>query len=811
MAIENIPQITASNSGGGIVYSIDFQRNFSNEPSKVTYRVVNSSGSYSLPTMESDASISFGGFNFSGYVYSYELEESVSGKTLSITLIDKSVILDKLYVCVFRRGLMGFSGSKKSKSVAVNFDADDEYYVIEKDSAGFFQVVKKNYKSGSVTRDVYGGKSKQGDIIIVGEEETPDTKCEIPASSYTFDELKAAVGNAVSGFSSCPISGGSVRQTYEGTLRSVLNSWCQDFGYSFYWDYSSNSLKFFDSKVAVFSIPTGVTDKKITSRKTFKSAEGKYNQVSVNYFAKPYNPKTASASLSKTFYSTSSLVCYNPSFFIDKSLTQTETSIYGGGRSWSEFVMSAALGYVSPSLRKIYNYSWMSIWGSQVGFRDIKSLAASKAALAMIDGGYEQDVNDLTAYSGDKVENLDTNYFALLVKYDQGAEETWSNLEQDIFTNKIGNFYRCPYNKNGETTFCTTKMIIKTSIDYEPEGSIMEDNDNLEDSKMVGRRIFSRGAPGPNTSSVKALEELKLADEKAQEGLKKLVPLEVPIASGSEMADAFIKQGVTDVSKYDVLMIFPNSGLVSTKIGFSVSLVGGSNEKETTYTDIENSENNQNSPEECKLQDPNEDKCLSGKEEIKRKQEKESRDALKVETKKPFSGLYSKSSCTGASIGANGGNVKILSSSQANYRCVITHSYSVEAMLDVSEKEDIISNTSGSTSSSSKIIETRLIVENRTTSENLSKDKSPTPSELATREGYSQTSDLSKATYVCAGFVSSLPVNINSGLESLDMSISDSGFSATYSYSTRPPVFAQQDTSRVNIGSHSSAPAYQLR
>ena len=137
MAIETIPKIIASNSGGGIVYSIDFQRSFASDPSKVTYRVVNGSGSYSLPSIESDASITFSNFNFNGYVYSYELEESNSGNVLSITLVDKSVILDKKFVTVFRRGLMGFSGSKKTKSVPVKFDSDDEYYVIQNQNGVF--------------------------------------------------------------------------------------------------------------------------------------------------------------------------------------------------------------------------------------------------------------------------------------------------------------------------------------------------------------------------------------------------------------------------------------------------------------------------------------------------------------------------------------------------------------------------------------------------------------------------------------------------------------------------------------------------
>jgi hypothetical protein len=101
-------------------------------------------------------------------------------------------------------------------------------------------------------------------------------------------------------------------------------------------------------------------------------------------------------------------------------------------------------------------------------------------------------------------------------------------------------------------------------------------------------------------------------------------------------------------------------------------------------------------------------------------------------------------------------------------------------------------------------------VENRTTSENLSKQK-PTPQELSTRKGYLQNNNIEKVSYTCAGFVNSLPLDISSGLENLDMSISDSGFSASYSYSTRPAVFPAQDSSTIRNSSNPSNPATQSR
>jgi hypothetical protein len=810
MAIELIPPINASFSSNGFVYGIDFQRSYSSEPSKVTYKIINKSGQYITPSIEANASINFSGFNFDGYVYSYEIEESNSGNILTVTLIDKSVILDKLYVVVFRPGLFNESGNKKTVKLDVKFTEDDVFYTVKRDGAGF-RIVKNNYKNGQVDREVRSLNRKIGDIIIVGSEEPADTKCELPACSYTFDDLKGITG--VSGFSSCPISDKSVRQTYEGSLRSVLNSWCQDFGYSFYWDYSANTLRFFDTTNPVFSIPNNVNDKKITSKKYSASAEGKYNQISANYFARPYNPKTGQASLSETFFTTSTLNPYNWAYFLVRDLSEDEYTKYGGGRTRDEFIKSAVLGYVSPSLRKIYNYTWISTYGNQIGVSSgYKVLDASKIGTVMKDGGLREDVNDLVDFSGSKIDALNNSYHAFLAKYDAGLENKWTAIEQDIFTGKIGNFYRCPPTKSGETVFCTSKMIVRTSISFDPEGSIMEDGDNPADDSgsFKGRPVFSRGAPGPEKTSMQALKALGIEEENSK-AIEKLLPLQIPILHDSAIYKNLIKYNLVsagDLAEYNTLFIVPKKDLVSEKIKFSVSGGGGGqNKRETTYMDIDN--NKDPSPPKCNLEDPNEKKCLSGKEELMRKQRGDIESDVQ-EKQKPTAGLISKGPCEGARIAIDGQSVTVLSSSYAQYRSVITYGYSVEAILDDTQQESLIFKLSGSTSSSSKIIQTRLIVENRTTAENLSKEI-PTPEQLATRDGHLQNRNMEKVAYTCAGFVGSLPLSAGSGLENLDMSISDSGFSASYSYSTRPPSFVRQDDFAARAGSISSQPANQVR
>jgi hypothetical protein len=813
MAIEKIPKINATASAGGVVYSIEFQRTFSTEASKVTYRVVNSTGVYTLPTLGANASISFGSFSFSGYIYSYELEESLSGNVLSITLIDKSVILDKYYVCVFRRGILGVAGTKKNVSVDVKFSDDEGYYVLKN-----LKLVKKKYTDGKGQVEVSGANSSNGNILVVGSEEAGGGGCDISASSYTFKDLKSTV--KVSGFSSCPISDDKVRKTYEGTLRSVLISWCQDFGYSFYWDYSANTLKFINLNSAVSSLPN-VTAPKIVSKKTYKSVEGMYNQVCVDYFSRPFNPKNEQASKSVTSYTTYALSPYSIGNFIDKQLTgeaastgggvpggvgasaSDSNSSWGSKRSRSEFIVSAALGYVSPTLRKIWNYSFANKWGTAIGLGSTRFLAMNQVAVALNKAKCSEVVADMVAYSGSSIGNLDTYYYACLAKYDEGLEEMWTNLEQDIFTNKIGNYYRCGHNRASSFTFCSPNLITRSSISYEPEGDTLEDAD-APSTSLAGLKVFTRGAPGPSIGSSEAADKLGIDDT----ALQKLIPYQKELQAGSKLEKEFKLMSLGfDTTAYDTLLIFPNRALVDKKIKFSATYMTGSNKKETLYSDVDTGDE----PEPCKLENLNEDKCMSIKEKLMKKQRDADPDAKEGEkNKKPVSGLMSRAGAVGVNIMLGSKSVNVLSSSQGGYQGCATSDFSVEAQLDTSEKSQFTSNLSGSTSSSQNIIETRLIVENRTTADNL-REENLSPADLKSRTGYVQAKPLEKVVYSCAGFVSALPMGPESGLDSIDMSISDAGFTATYSYSTRPASFPRQDLSRVGNGSDSSAPAIQVR
>jgi len=806
MAIKNIPKIEAP-SYGGFVFGLDFSMSYSDAPSKLTYKVVSPTGVYITPTIGSDSSVVFGDFSFNGLVFSYEIEESISGKILSVTLIDNSVILDKKYVVVFRPGLFGKVGTSSTASLPVVFTADDDYYDLQ-DNGGGYTLVKKKFTNSSVTRTIRSYNGAVGDIILVGSEEPADTACEVAATSYSFNDLKNVTG--VSGVSSCPINNSDIKKTYEGTLRSVLNSWCQDFGLSFYWDYKNNKVVFFDLKNAVFEIPNNIQNSSIISKKSGRSAEGKYNQLAANYFIKPYTPKTTSLSKSNSRQSSFVLGCIPFSFFIDKSLTEGGSSSYGGDRTMQQFITSAVCGYLSPSLRAFYNFVILGNLNSHCGivggYKEVLNAGAVAGALTI--SSYGEQMYNMADFAGVDVEDLDTYWNCYLVNYDEGTEQKWEEIEQDIFTSKIGNFYRGPSTRSGESYFCSATYYVTMSVSVEPEGTRYEDADAMENPALKGRRVFQRGGAGPSIPAAQALQQLGIED--SADYVVNLTPSKHNITAGSGVAESLIALGVitkSQIDSYNTIIFIPKKTHLDNWMSFSATYTTGSNDREQTVSDITAS---QNSGSQCTLKDVNEKKCLSAKEQVMDKQ-RAAENANSTNNKQIATGPLGKTG-RGASVSAHGSSVTVLSSSDASYQGCITISYSAEVLVDETKKEEIVFQFDGETSpvQADNLVSTRFILENRSTSENLIKDK-PTPSELFSRDSYLQNNDLLTVNYVCSDFVSDLPLSVSQGLNNLDITISNDGFSASYSYSNRPPIFGNQDLSRVIIGNNPSPAAFQIR
>jgi hypothetical protein len=799
MAIEKIPDIKAA-SFGGFIFDISFSRNFSTEPSKVTIKIVNYK---TTPQIGSAFSLRVGSFSFNGRIQSYEIEEGSSGKILSVSIIDNSIILDKIYVLVFRSGFFGELGS--AKNVDFNVFFDNEHFYTFNPSGG---LTRNSYINGNVKREVRGlSKGKFfGDILMVGEEEPPDNRCEIPNCSYTFDQLIEGASEKVR-FDSVP-GDSKLKQTYEGSLRSVLSSWCQDLGYSFYWDYKNDRLMFFDLKNDVFNLSgfENLTDKKITNKRVSYSSDGCFNQVGLSYVAQPFEPASDSANLSRTFnypiYYSHVPLSYllrrdeqivaaqnqlnNPG---GASLDKEYPTLYGGARSSSNFWISAALGYAAPSLRKIYLYSWISSYGPHTGMKGVSSsgdldyVAVSGIAKAMNLSGFSDDLKDMMSLAGEtNQDNIDQHYVAFFCAYDQGLEEKWNDLEQSIFTQDYGSYYISTNTRSGSFSFCSPTSISTCSVQVNPEPSRESDSDKTSGDPLKRPLIWNRGAPGPSKTQEEISNELYLSAWST--AIEKLLPRQIPLKDQGDFVANLRGEGLIIPPNADTLFIIPRSQVISDHLQFDANSYFANNDRETTYLEVANSNN-----QSCQIKDQNENKCLSAKEELKLGQFDP--DTYGAEQEEIATGLSNKMG-KGVIIRLGGQTSRFVSSSAAPFRASVSFTNSVQSIFDKTKKKKITFSGNSSFSDSSKIYETRVFVDNRTDFDAFSKEEISSD-EMAKKKTYTQLSEAKTVSITSAGFIDSISLSPNSGLSSFGLNISDSGFSVTYEFASRPKSFPSDD------------------
>jgi hypothetical protein len=256
MAIKTIPSISGP-SFGGVIYGMTMSSTFSTSPSKLILNIVNETGTYSTPSLNSRQSVQFGGFNFNGIVWSYSFNNTSDERSLEVQLIDNSIQLDRKHVVLWKRGLLGKNGTSSNVSKEINL-SDESTLVPMMQGSPYPYLDFKEVQLGkaSVSRTVYSqSPTWVGDTLLLGKEKWPDSKCDIPDTYYTFNDLKSAFPFAVR---NAP-SNSTLQATYEGSLREVISSWCADLGYDFFWDYSNDSTFF--NKYYLFSDRLHLNDK----------------------------------------------------------------------------------------------------------------------------------------------------------------------------------------------------------------------------------------------------------------------------------------------------------------------------------------------------------------------------------------------------------------------------------------------------------------------------------------------------------------------------------------------------------------------
>ena len=794
MAIKNIPKIMGPNFGG-LIYSMNLKSSYSSSPSTLSLRVVNSTGVYSTPTLNQRVSISFGSFLFRGVVWGYTFTKDSGESILEVEIKDNSVILDRNYVMLWRRGLLGSNGSSETAMRPVDLK---EKILLPKLTGGFnIRLEVKELSDQKVSRTRYSNMTRRGSVILLGREDWPDSACDIPDTSYTFEDLMSTWGIP----SSSAPRNNSLEQTYEGTLREVLNNWCADLGYDFYWDYSSDRVVFYNVAAGIGSVPSGLVSPSIISKSTSSSLEGSFAQFGVAYSAKPRTPfKELSGSTS--MWATTNVNPIPYSYFVNRSGSSGSTggsaplAVFGGGslpsttdngsiwdsgssatgRSARDILNAALLGHASRTLRDFWLFTSLTANSlSLLGYGKTKLLDKSKTLQLLKINGFSSSISSLEALFG---KNL-PKHSAYLCSYDEKMGDTIFSGEQEVLDN-VGRWYKIP-KSSGRAFYCTTDSVVEIDFTVDPEPSTVEPNS----PNFSGKKMFDRG--GSLSANILGLQDaLQSTSGDLTSKIQQCMPFGVQLKE-SGFAPALIQAGImseSDLKGYNMVVLIPDPEFAKQFVQLKVDFGRSNNPTEVSYRDISDSKN-ASGDQECPEYDRKmkSSQCLSAMEEARNI----AMDALNTsspEGDEVVSGLtgtrafYCKISLGG------GGKGEVHAPSDDQYRVVMRWSAQAKK-IDTTNTSQIITSA-GAVGSADSFAEIRVNVDNVTSSE----DQFGFPSKnTASKTTPNVTCGAqSSAEYTFAGEPpAGVPLSPSRGLSGLSINLGTEGFTTTVSYSSRAP------------------------
>lgn len=412
MAIRFLPNIkvagrgTSGNSGeafGAFITSFQFDIGYGNEKSTLSMTLENESGSY--PDLSGYKSY-LDSYRISVdrvatmYMYLVAEEESISAtrSTLTLSFVDGSHILDRIYI-----GLLGehdYSDAAREKTtleaeIPIICEGCTPNTFLDKikvtvtptgykyagkaiNDIDFANLVTRGvanpdelpvYKSKNLVLPNKNSIVKEGGIIILGDEGFGASDCSIKTSDYSFTQLQSVLNSLNPAISTdIKISASTAgqrainkdlnrfRRGYTGTLRNVLKNWCSDFGVSFVYDCFSNT-----PNVKQIDLGNNKLSSKISKIKNV---------------AKNIKSTSASEAVVEGITSSSTLEGTSKKFiaskFVNEETYKSHNStiyfqtLYGGiriqdigyasyGRTEQEFLISCALAKYNRELRTIYN------------------------------------------------------------------------------------------------------------------------------------------------------------------------------------------------------------------------------------------------------------------------------------------------------------------------------------------------------------------------------------------------------------------------------------------------------------------------
>lgn len=355
MASPNILTIPGvqGNFYGGKPYDISFDLNFSEEPSELVIKVINENSSYRKPDLTNSLSqpqiISVDGFSFIGHLISYKNNKTVSVKDLELTYVDCSKILDCIFVGLHKRhGINTDQNYYQPTSTKVPNVLENPNFV----QNNMIIVGRELHPCDTNGNGVFDAQDKE--LLVDWCDPCPNCPpkkyegaCQemndykIFQVKYQFKDLLAKIGVSVN------FDFGLLYRDYTGTLRSVLQQWCADYGLTFYWDFSKSSistaLHFVDLNKPI-NVANPPNDCTITEILEGESVEHSQSHGVVTYFEQQGEIKTYPCATSRIY-----------NLYPLKYGDLIDLNKYDDAAKWiSWFEMSIALSYYSYALRDCF-------------------------------------------------------------------------------------------------------------------------------------------------------------------------------------------------------------------------------------------------------------------------------------------------------------------------------------------------------------------------------------------------------------------------------------------------------------------------
>ena len=785
MAIKTVPKISGP-SYGGTIYGLNLSIGYAQEPSKLTLNIVNKDGNYTPPSVggSNKVTVSFGSFKFVGIPWSYSLNESAAEKTLQVELIDGSVILDRYYVLLWKRGFFGNMGSDFSQTK--NFDLTDIEYLVPILQNGRINFRKDNLGLVNIASTSRKASGKSGNILYIGTEEFKDSECTVPGTYYTLDQLKDVSPIDIN--FTVPTN---YRGTHEGPLREVISQWCNEAGYEFYWDFNTDNIKYYKSSDGLANISDISTNSNssIIQKTTTESAEGTFTQVAFSYVIYPKEP-VKSLSGSTKFSIVVGINPYSIGYFFNKngtasSITDRES---WGKRNTDEMLTAGFLGYINQSLRNIWALYEGYYFACGYNTSNEKKLSATQKTTAinsLKSSGHIENIKALETLDAEGLPNYDF-YFA---DFDTGWLNTFQQIEQEAIQ-FLGKYYQHA-GKSGKFFYCSNTSVIEINVSVTPEASYIEELTDGND--FVGRKLFIRQGSMTHDSQ-SAAEALGLNEELVGK-IESLQPWHYEFANGE-------LQGLT--TDRNVLALIPKRSLVDKILTkFSINFKGAiQNGKETTVQDLLNQSSN-DIENNCGPFDEAYKKgsCISAREQAE--QIARERKIPKQRPEKELVDGLSGRSCKGVDVNLGSGRLQLGGPSDAQYQVV--YNYTINAtFLYNGEIETIKFNGTGVSADNVSRIE---VIEDNVTDPSFDDFGKPRSTDLPKAVNIVNTNKQKTIQYVFAGEPSGLTMSPTAGLSALDISLSDDGFKTTVTFSTRPPrrtpidSFLRKVNSQINRSS----------